>query len=217
MRIHKEGRIFLVIVAVLLVIFNTIIFNYLPGFLFYVLLIGSIALLGFFTQFFRSPARMLTLDETAVISPADGKVVVIEKVFEPEYLKQDCMQVSIFMSPFNVHLNRVPITGTVEYYKYHPGKYLVAFHPKSSLLNERNTTVIKNSAGQKLLVRQIAGAVARRICFYLKEGQNVKQGDDLGFIKFGSRCDIFLPLDTKIEVTLNQAVKGGQSIIGRLA
>jgi phosphatidylserine decarboxylase len=216
MRLHKEGRIFIVVLALILLVFDTIIYIYLPPVVFYILLVGSISLLGFFTQFFRNPERVLTLEEQAVISPADGKVVVIEKVFEPEYLKQDCIQVSVFMSPFNVHLNRIPISGVLEYYKYHPGKYLVAFHPKSSLLNERNTSVFRTPNGIKILVRQIAGAVARRICYYLKEGQEVKQGEDLGFIKFGSRCDIFLPLDAKIEVTMNQLVKGGQTVIARL-
>jgi phosphatidylserine decarboxylase len=216
MRIHKEGRIFLIILLILLVGFNLLTHYYLPSYLFLLLLIGSLALGGFFTQFFRNPERELTLDESLVVSPADGKVVVIEKVFEPEYLKTDCMQISVFMSPFNVHLNKVPISGTLEYYKYHPGKYLVAFHPKSSLLNERNTSVIRTHAGQKILIRQIAGAVARRICYYLKQGQEIKQGEDLGFIKFGSRCDIFLPLDAEIKVEMNQAVRGGQSIIAML-
>jgi len=216
MRIHKEGRIFLIILIILLIGFNYLTYTYLPAFFFYLLLFGSLALGGFFTQFFRNPVRVLTLDETAVVSPADGKVVIIEKVFEPEYLKQDCMQISVFMSPFNVHLNKVPISGTLEYYKYHPGKYLVAFNPKSSLLNERNTSVIKTLAGQKILVRQIAGAVARRICYYLKQGQEIKQGEDLGFIKFGSRCDIFLPLDADIKVELNQTTRGGQTIIAYL-
>jgi phosphatidylserine decarboxylase len=219
MRIHKEGKVFLIVLALLLIGFNLLTYYlfgcYLPW-LFWLLLVGSVVLAGFFTQFFRNPVRVLTLDENAVVSPADGKVVVIEKVFEPEYLKTDCMQVSVFMSPFNVHLNKVPISGNLEYYKYHPGKYLVAFHPKSSLLNERNTSVIRTLKGQKILVRQIAGAVARRICYYLTQGQEIKQGEDLGFIKFGSRCDIFLPLDADIKVEMNQAVKGGQDIIAYL-
>jgi phosphatidylserine decarboxylase len=216
MRLHREGRFFLALLLLLLIAFNCITSILLPGWIFYILLAGSIVLLGFFTQFFRNPKRELTLDESLVISPADGKVVVIAQVFEPEYLKTECLQISVFMSPFNVHLNRVPISGELEYYKYHPGKYLVAFHPKSSLLNERNTSVIRNPAGQKILVRQIAGAVARRICFYLKQGQAVKQGQDLGFIKFGSRCDIFLPLNTEIKVKMNQAVKGGISVLAEL-
>jgi phosphatidylserine decarboxylase len=216
MRIHKEGRIFLIILFLLLIGFNILTFSMLPLWLAYILLFGSVVLSAFFTQFFRNPVRVLTLDETAVVSPADGKVVIIEKIFEPEYLKQDCMQISVFMSPLNVHLNKVPISGTLEYYKYHKGKYLVAFHPKSSLLNERNTSVIRNAKGQKVLLRQIAGAVARRICYYLTEGSEVKQGEDLGFIKFGSRCDIFLPLGSEIKVVMGQATRGGQTILAML-
>lgn len=216
MRIHKEGRVFILVLAILLIGFDYVVMTYLPAILGYVLLFGSIMLLAFFTQFFRNPDRVITLDETLVVSPADGKVVVIEKVFEPEYLKTDCIQVSVFMSPFNVHMNRVPFSGKLLYYKYHPGKYLVAFHPKSSTLNERNTSVFQSLNGKKVLVRQIAGAVARRICYYLKEGQNVEQGKEMGFIKFGSRCDLFLPLDSEIIVKMNDAVKGGQSIIARL-
>jgi len=216
LRIHKEGRVFILVLAILLIGFDYVVMTYLPAILGYVLLFGSIMLLAFFTQFFRNPDRVITLDETLVVSPADGKVVVIEKVFEPEYLKTDCIQVSVFMSPFNVHMNRVPFSGKLLYYKYHPGKYLVAFHPKSSTLNERNTSVFQSLNGKKVLVRQIAGAVARRICYYLKEGQNVEQGKEMGFIKFGSRCDLFLPLDSEIIVKMNDAVKGGQSIIARL-
>ena len=216
MRIHREGRIFLIIVGLGLIVFNLVTYHWLPDYAFYVLLLGSIVLFGFFTQFFRNPVRELTLGENTIVSPADGKVVVIEKVFEPEYLKQDCMQISIFMSPFNVHLNRVPISGTLEYYKYHPGKYLVAFHPKSSLLNERNTSVIRTKGGKNILMRQIAGAVARRLCYYLTEGQEVSQGTELGFIKFGSRCDLFLPLDADIKVKMDQLTKAGQTIIAEI-
>ena len=215
MRIHREGTGTLLIVGFILAGLDFIFCTYLPAWMYYILVPASIIFYGFFVQFFRNPNRILTIDDNAVISPADGTVCVIEKVFEPEYLKTDCMQVSIFMSPLNVHLNRVPISGTLEYYKYHPGKYLVAFHPKSSLLNERNTTVIIHKSGKKLLMRQIAGAVARRICYYLKEGEQVQQGFELGFIKFGSRCDIFLPLDADIKVVMDQETKGGQTVIAR--
>ncbi len=215
MRLHKEGTGTLVIVGIILAGLDFIFCTYLPMWMYAILVPASIIFYGFFVQFFRNPKRNLTIDENAIVSPADGKVVVIEKVFEPEYLKTDCMQVSIFMSPTNVHLNRVPIDGIVEFYKYHKGKYLVAFHPKSSLLNERNTTVLTHKSGKKLLMRQIAGAVARRICFYLKEGQQVNQGEELGFIKFGSRCDLFLPLDTDIKVVMGQDVKGGIDVIAK--
>jgi len=215
MRIHREGLGTLLIVGIVLAILDFIFCWYLPAWMYYILVPASIIFYGFFVQFFRNPDRILMIDENAVISPADGTVVVIEKVFEPEYLKTDCMQVSIFMSPLNVHLNRIPISGTLEYYKYHPGKYLVAFHPKSSLLNERNTSVFTHKSGKKLLMRQIAGAVARRICFYLKEGEQVQQGFELGFIKFGSRCDVFLPLDADIKVVMGQETKGGQTVIAR--
>ena len=211
--IHKEGRLFLFIVFLALIALDVAAWYFLPSILYAVILIGSLILFIFFAQFFRNPKRKLTLNENAFVSPADGKVVVIEKVTENEYLKDERVQVSVFMSPLNVHLNRVPISGKLEYYKYHKGLYLVAFHPKSSELNERNTAVITTPKGTKFLMRQIAGAVARRICFYLKEGENVKQGDELGFIKFGSRMDIFLPLNAKINVEMGQAVKGGQTII----
>jgi phosphatidylserine decarboxylase len=165
--------------------------------------------------FFRNPARPVVPDDTAVYCPADGKVVVIEKTLEKEYFKDERWQVSVFMSPLNVHVNRYPISGRVTYFRYHAGKYLVAWHPKSSELNERATVVIKDADGREILVRQIAGAVARRIVPYAKEGALVSQGDELGFIKFGSRVDIFLPLDAKIKVSLNQKVKGNVDVIGR--
>jgi len=211
--IHKEGRIFLAVVFLILLSLNLVVGYFLPAVFFTIILIGSLALFIFFAQFFRNPKRKLTLDEHSFVSPADGKVVVIEKVIENEYLKEERIQVSVFMSPLNVHLNRVPISGTLEYYRYHKGLYLVAFHPKSSELNERNTAVITTPDGKKFLMRQIAGAVARRICFYLKQGEKVKQGEELGFIKFGSRMDLYLPLDAKIQVQMGQAVKAGQTVI----
>ena len=168
-------------------------------------------------QFFRNPQRLVPVeDDNLVYAPADGKVVVIEEAVEAEYFKDKRLQVSIFMSPVNVHVNRNPVGGTVTYNKYHPGKYLVAWHPKSSTENER-TTVVINNGDTEILLRQIAGALAKRIKNYLEVGQEVRQGEDFGFIKFGSRVDVFLPLGTQIEVALNQKVKGNRTIIAKLA
>ena len=164
-------------------------------------------------QFFRNPKRTTPKNPKHIIAPADGKVVVIEEVEEPEYFKDKRLQVSIFMSPLNVHLNRYPVGGSVEYVKYHPGLYLVAWHPKSSTENERTTIVVKTEAGQQVLFRQIAGALARRIKFYCKQGDTAEQGSEMGFIKFGSRVDVFLPLGTQIHANLNDIVKGGETII----
>ena len=160
-------------------------------------------------QFFRNPSRKTIIDPNKIIAPVDGKVVIIKEVFEKEYFKRKKLQVSIFMSPINVHVTRYAISGKVVLSKYHPGKYLVAWHPKSSEKNERTTIVIKSEVFGEILYRQIAGALARRIINYAKIGQNVIQGDDAGFIKFGSRVDLFLPLKTKIKVNLNDHVKGG--------
>ncbi len=165
---------------------------------------------------FRSPNFAVTTHNQHVICPADGKVVVIEEVEETEYLKDKRIQVSVFMSPVNVHVNRNPIAGMVKYFKYHPGKYLVAWHPKSSTENERTTIAIENPEGVTVLFRQIAGALARRIVWYVKEGQEVEQGAQFGFIKFGSRVDIFLPVGTKINVALGDKVKGGRTILAEL-
>jgi len=167
-------------------------------------------------QFFRNPKRNTTLNENHIISPVDGKVVVIEEVFEAEFFKDKRLQVSIFMSPLNVHVTRYPMSGNVVFSKYHPGKYLVAWHPKSSTENERTTIVVENNTIGKILYRQVAGAAARRIVNYAKVNDKVVQGTDAGFIKFGSRVDLFLPLGTKINVTLNQKVKGGEEIIASL-
>ena len=164
-------------------------------------------------RFFRNPPRYSDKTENGVVSPCDGKVVVIEEVEETEYFKEKRLQISIFMSPLNVHVTRYPIGGYVLFSKYHQGKYLVAWHPKASTENERTTIVVENKVYGKVLYRQIAGALARRIVNYAKEGQKVDQGTDAGFIKFGSRVDLFLPLDTKIKVKLNQKVKGGECVI----
>ena len=167
-------------------------------------------------QFFRKPTRTTTTNTKHVIAPADGKVVVIEEVVETEYFKGPRRQVSIFMSPINVHINFNPISGIVSYFKYHAGKYLVAWHPKSSTDNERTTIVVKHENGTEVLFRQIAGALARRLCWYVKEGQKVEQGTEFGFIKFGSRIDIFLPLDAKILVNIDDRPVGGETVIAEL-
>ena len=164
-------------------------------------------------QFFRSPTRDFKQRDGEIISPADGKVVVIEEVEETEYYKDRRLQVSVFMSPVNVHLNRYPCSGKLKYYKYHPGLYLVAWHPKSSTENERTTIVVENDKGQSILYRQIAGALARRIVFFGKENDDVEQTTECGFIKFGSRVDLLLPSGTKLNVKLNEKVKGGITTI----
>ncbi|MBW1296828.1 phosphatidylserine decarboxylase family protein [Aquimarina litoralis] len=166
-------------------------------------------------QFFRNPKRHTDINDNTVVAPVDGKVVVIEEVFEKEYFKENRLQVSIFMSPINVHVTRHPINGNVAFSKYHPGKYLVAWHPKASEENERTTVVVKNNFVE-ILYRQIAGALAKRIVNYAKEGEQVIQGSDSGFIKFGSRVDVYLPIGTEVNVSLNQKVRGGESIIANV-
>lgn len=175
--------------------------------------ISAVLLLIIILQFFRNPKRTVILNENQILAPVDGKVVVIEEVFEGEYFKDKRLQVSIFMSPINVHVTRYPLSGIVKFSKYHPGKFLVAWHPKASEENERTTVVIENKAFGEILYRQIAGALARRIVNYAEEGTQVIQGTDAGFIKFGSRVDIFLPLGTPINVVLNQKAIGGKTII----
>ncbi len=184
-----------------------------PGIFAYLTLASALFYL-FIVSFFRVPERKTFVNQNHIIAPCDGKVVVIEKVFESEYLKKECLQISIFMSPLNVHVNWHPITGEITYSKYHPGKHLVAWHPKSSTDNERTSIAIKHQNGSEILVRQIAGAVARRIVHYTKVGQKVKQGQELGFIKFGSRMDVFVPTDSKIALELEQKSIGKQTLIG---
>ena len=174
---------------------------------------ASLIILILVLQFFRNPKRNTILNDQHILSPVDGKVVIIEKVYEKEYFKDERLQVSIFMSPINVHVTRYPMSGTVKFSKYHPGKYLVAWHPKSSELNERTTIVVENETFGPILYRQIAGALARRIVNYAKVGDTAVQGTDAGFIKFGSRVDLFLPVDTKVDVALDQVVRGGETII----
>jgi len=175
--------------------------------------ISTLVFLLLILQFFRNPNRKITPNDKVVLAPVDGKVVVIEEVFEGEYFKDKRIQVSIFMSPINVHVTRYAVSGKIKYSKYHPGKYLVAWHPKASTENERTTVVIENTVFGEILYRQIAGAVARRIVNYAEEGMQVLQGDDAGFIKFGSRVDMFFPLGTKIEVKLQQNAVGNQTVI----
>jgi len=217
-KIHKEGRVFLLMLFLIFLLLNLALFFLQVEQLW---LIVSIAVTSFFflffLQFFRNPKRHIEINDKQIIAPADGKVVVIEKTTEGEYFKgAERMQVSIFMSPFNVHVNRNPVTGLVKYFKYHPGKYLVAWHPKSSTENERTTLVYEIHKGVEILTRQIAGAAARRIKWYVKEGQSVIQGREFGFIKFGSRVDLFLPLDAKIKVTNGQKTKGGKTVIAEI-
>ena len=179
--------------------------------------ITTLVLLLLVLQFFRNPKRTTPINEKHLISPVDGKVVIVEEVFEKEYFKDTRLQVSIFMSPLNVHVTRYAMSGTVKFSKYHPGKYLVAWHPKSSELNERTTIVLENESFGEILYRQIAGAVARRIVNYAQEGTQVVQGEDAGFIKFGSRVDLFLPLNTQLNVKVNDVVKGGVQSIAHIA
>jgi phosphatidylserine decarboxylase len=214
-RIHKEGRTILVVAALLLFALNIVVEQFLP-ILFWPVLVLSIGFYGLVVQFFRNPVREIQIaDNHLVYAPADGRVCVIEEVFEAEYFNEKRLQVSIFMSPLNVHVNRNPVSGVVNYFRYHPGKYLVAWHPKSSTENERTTVVYDFGQGE-ILMRQIAGAVAKRIKWYIGEGDTVKQGGDMGFIKFGSRVDLYLPLDAKVEVTMDQQVKGNQTVIARI-
>ena len=211
MTIHREGFPTIALVTLFLLAANALSYYFLftdCAILFIAILIVSLLFLGFIISFFRVPSRVHTLSEHAVIAPADGEVVVIEEVQPDEYFTDRRIQVSIFMSPFNVHVNRNPINGTVVYSTYHPGKYLVAWHPKSSTENERHTVVYQKN-GREILVKQIAGALARRIVNYLQPGQQVRQTEEMGFIKFGSRVDLLLPLDATIKVKIGDRPVGG--------
>lgn len=219
MTIHKEGYTSIALCVLLIFVSNALIQFYYPDAttLRWILYIFSFALFVIILQFFRSPSIHISAEEHEVLCPADGKVVVIEETDEPEFLKDRRIQISVFMSPINVHVNRNPISGVVKYFKYHPGKYLVAWHPKSSTENERTTVVTENKEGVAILFRQIAGAMARRIVWYVKEGDQVVQGQQFGFIKFGSRVDIFLPLGTKVNVGIGEVVKGGITVLAELS
>ena len=211
---HKEGHT-IILIFLFAVIADILLLEYIldDGLIKTILQSISIVVLLMILQFFRNPARNTIINKKHIISPVDGKVVAIEKVFEKEYFKDERLQVSIFMSPFNVHVTRYPISGKVKFSKYHPGEYLVAWHPKSSEKNERTTIVLENEVVGKILYRQIAGALARRIVNYAEVGENVIQGKDAGFIKFGSRVDLFLPVDSILNIEINQHVRGGEDII----
>lgn len=218
MTFHKEGVTSMAITLLVIVVANALVHYYAADnvVLTWIVYVLSFLLFIIILQFFRSPSRNITPDNDTILCPADGKVVIIEEVEEPEYFKGPRLQVSVFMSPINVHVNRSPINGKVNFFKYHPGKYFVAWHPKSSLLNERTTLVLGHSSGKEVLVRQIAGALARRIVWYVKEGDTIAQGDQFGFIKFGSRVDLYLPIGTQIDVQIGQKVTGGVTVLGRL-
>ena len=213
---HKEGHT-IILIFLFAVIADILLLEYIldDGLIKTILQSISIVVLLMILQFFRNPGRNTIINKKHIISPVDGKVVAIEKVFEKEYFKDERLQVSIFMSPFNVHVTRYPISGKVNFSKYHPGEYLVAWHPKSSEKNERTTIVLENEVVGEILYRQIAGALARRIVNYAEVGQNVTQGKDAGFIKFGSRVDLFLPVDSILNIEINQHVTGGEDIISK--
>lgn len=217
MKFHKEGIPSLLLVIILWLVLHLA----LGGESQYIVRILVDLIFGFLLivvlQFFRNPIRQFVSDDQYIIAPADGKVVVIENVFEPEYLKRECKQISIFMSPINVHINRYPVSGTVQYAKYHPGKFLVAWHPKSSTENERTSVAVRTHAGKEVFFRQIAGALARRIVMYAKEGDIAQQQSEFGFIKFGSRVDIFIPLDAEVLVSIDMKTTGGITKIAKLS
>lgn len=217
MKVHKEGYTIISIAFFATLIINLIIYFFFGKIGVYITLLPSLLLLAFVLRFFRVPKRSIEIKNNCIYAPADGTVVTIEEVEENEYLKSKCIQVSIFMSVWNVHINWFPINGTVKYFKYHPGNYYLAWHPKSSTHNERTSVAIERKDGMPLMMRQIAGAVARRIICYAEEGRTVNQCNQLGFIKFGSRVDLFLPLDSDIKVKLNQKVTGTQTIIAEVA
>ncbi|GLB52088.1 phosphatidylserine decarboxylase [Neptunitalea chrysea] len=211
---HKEGHKIIFSALVMAIVLALLAHYFVENFWFQKTIeVGAVIFLILILQFFRNPKRTGTLANEHVLAPVDGKVVVIEEVFEKEYFKDKRLQVSVFMSPVNVHVTRYPISGKVLYSKYHPGKYLVAWHPKASEENERTTIVVENEVYGSILYRQIAGALAKRIVNYATVDEEVVQGTDAGFIKFGSRVDVFLPLDANIKVALNQKVKGGVDII----
>lgn len=219
MTIHKEGRTLLFVLLVVFAGLNYAIAYFFPAntMLQNIVLGGSVVFYLIILQFFRHPNKNIEFNENHVIAPADGKVVVIEEAVETEYFKEKRRQISIFMSPINVHVNRMPIGGVIKYFKYHPGKCLVAWHPKSSTENERTTVVAENKAGVQILFRQVAGAMARRIKWYIDENQQLQQGQEFGFIKFGSRVDLYLPLDVKIKVDIDDKTIGGKTVIAELS
>ena len=217
MRLHKEGTVSIILALLAgsgLIYLGSLFSEY---FIIQLILdLGAVYIVWMVLYFFRVPNRPFTATEGNVYSPVDGKVVAIERVFEDEYLKKECLQVSVFMSPFNVHINWSPISGIVKYFKYHPGKFLVAWHPKSSTLNERTTYVVENENGKSVLFRQIAGALARRIVHYKGKGDKLGACEEFGFIKFGSRVDVFIPIDSKVKVEIDQKVQGRISVLAEM-
>jgi phosphatidylserine decarboxylase len=213
---HKEGKATIIIGLLFLGLLIAIAaFIDMPEWLSILLISIGVGVLCIILQFFRNPKRTTVLDDNTVVSPVDGKVVVIEKVQENEYFKGERLMISVFMSPINVHVTRYPIGGNIAYSKYHPGKYLVAWHPKASEENERTTVVVNHKNKLQVMHRQIAGALAKRIVNYAEEKGTATQGGESGFIKFGSRVDVYLPADTQVEVSLNQKVRGGESVLAR--
>lgn len=214
MKIHKEGFKIIALFFLVLASLDVVFIMFIPWvWLWATLVIASVIFFYLIVYFFRVPKREVTIDDNKILAPSDGKVVVIEEVEETEFFNEKYKQISIFMSPLNVHCQWYPINGVVDYFKYHPGKYLVAWHPKSSTENERTTIVVKDKSGRKILFRQIAGAVARRIVFFGKEGETVAQNKEAGFIKFGSRIDVFIPLSAKINVKIDENVVGSQTVL----
>ena len=214
MKIHNEGFKIITFFFLLLAGLDFVLVYFIPIVWIWSILLGaSVIFFYLIVSFFRVPKRTVTIDGNKILAPSDGKVVVIEEVQETEYLNDKYTQISIFMSPLNVHCQWYPINGIVKYFKYHPGKYLVAWHPKSSTENERTTIVVEDKEGRQILFRQIAGAVARRIVYFGKEGEEVRQDKEAGFIKFGSRIDVFIPLKSTINVKIDQNVVGSQTVL----
>ena len=218
MKIHREGHRIVLVAATICLLAGIVAYLAMPGSgrWFYLIMVFLLILFGGVVYFFRHPRRVPPDNQRSFLSPADGTVVAVDKTLEGEFFDRPMLQVSVFMSPLNVHLNRYPVDARVIYRAYHPGRFLVAWHPKSSLHNERMTTVFETSSGLQFMVRQIAGVVARRIVCYSREGEDVTQGGELGFIKFGSRVDVFLPEDTKVTVKTGDKVKGGLSVLAEL-
>jgi len=219
MSIHKEGVKILIILTLCLLVINLVIRHYFleDMVLRYFIISISFILFFFVLQFFRNPIVKIAYNDNHILAPADGKVVVVEKTIEQECIKDERIQISIFMSPVNVHVNRSPAAGKIKYFKYHPGKYLVAWHPKSSILNERTTMLLTLKDGLDIVVRQIAGIMARRIKYYVKEGDELTQGQEFGFIRFGSRLDVFLPTDAKVSVKPGMETRAGKTVLAEIS
>ncbi|MBP1629737.1 MAG: phosphatidylserine decarboxylase [Bacteroidetes bacterium] len=218
MYIHKEGYKISIATVLIVLLSLAVMTTYIDDWnWFWYTIVAGILIMGFLViRFFRMPRRELLHSGDHIIASADGTIVVVETVYEPEFLKTECIQISTFMSPNNVHVNRYPVSGKIIYSNYHNGKYLIAKHPKSSTLNERTSVCLETAQGKRIMVRQIAGALARRIVCYAKEGQEVHQGEELGFIKFGSRVDLFIPIDSEVHCELEDKVKGGLSVLATL-